>query len=139
MRDSGALTHFIKKQIRHYKIEDRAGLRKVEEDAWHQAFERYLVDLECPYPHTEANGPKVLEWLLSHAIGLEFSDRGEQSRRSRPADTASAASESVSFPAHTLQHQSSMRQGQGLPPCPRATRESPLNKARLGTGALASQ
>lgn len=70
------LVLFLEDQkIRHYKIEDRTGLRQVNSPEWSQVFRTYTNDLKCPKELlTELD---QLKWLISYAIKLEYFDNGE--------------------------------------------------------------
>lgn len=61
-------------KIRHYKIEDRAGLRAVNDATkWEAAFAKYTHDLGCP---TLLKSPsEILAWILGYAVKLEYGDR----------------------------------------------------------------
>lgn len=61
-------------KIRHYKIEDRAGLRAVNDAAvWEKAFEKYKHDLGCP--ESLKTQIEILSWILGYAVKLEYGDR----------------------------------------------------------------
>lgn len=59
-------------KIRHYKIEDREGLRQIKNNDWQKYFDKYLKDLACPIPINKSM--ECFEWLLSFAVRLEYSD-----------------------------------------------------------------
>ncbi|XP_014671876.1 PREDICTED: UPF0568 protein C14orf166 homolog isoform X2 [Priapulus caudatus] len=59
-------------KIRHYKIEDRDALRKLQNPDWQEVFTQYLKDLECPVIDSDAT--TILDWLLGLAVGLEYGD-----------------------------------------------------------------
>nr|CAD7393752.1 unnamed protein product [Timema cristinae] len=61
-------------KIRHYKIEDRQSLRDIKSADWPKAFKRYRNDLACPVQGDKDS--EHLEWLLSFAVRLEYSDNG---------------------------------------------------------------
>nr|CAD7439104.1 unnamed protein product [Timema bartmani] len=61
-------------KIRHYKIEDRQPLRDIKSADWPKAFKRYRNDLACPVQGDKDS--ENLEWLLSFAVRLEYSDNG---------------------------------------------------------------
>lgn len=61
-------------KIRHYKIEDRENLRKIDSQNWHTHFKKYLEDVECPFLSGKLTDQ--LEWLISYAVKLEYSDNG---------------------------------------------------------------
>ncbi|KAG5681509.1 hypothetical protein PVAND_010935 [Polypedilum vanderplanki] len=64
--------------IRLYKIEERAELRKITSPEWNKAFEKYKEDLNCPKElKTDID---QLKWILSYAIKLEYSDNVDQYR-----------------------------------------------------------
>lgn len=62
-------------KIRHYKIEERADLRKIDSPRWTNAFKKYLQDLACSCLHGTLI--EQLEWLISYAVKLEYSDNGK--------------------------------------------------------------
>lgn len=61
-------------KIRHYKIEDRAGLRNIDEESWKEAYDSYQKDLVSPASKGTLN--EQLNWLLSYAVRLEYADNG---------------------------------------------------------------
>lgn len=61
-------------KIRHYKIEERDGLRNIEKDGWKEAFNTYQRDLVSPVAEGTPN--EQLNWLLSYAVRLEYADNG---------------------------------------------------------------
>lgn len=69
-------------KIRHYKIEDRAGLRNSGQDGWLKAFASYLTELGCPYKPTDKNS--VLDWVLGYAVRLEYGDEVEKFKAIKP-------------------------------------------------------
>uniref|UniRef100_U5EZP8 Putative trna-splicing ligase complex n=1 Tax=Corethrella appendiculata TaxID=1370023 RepID=U5EZP8_9DIPT len=73
-RDFRNLVLWLEDQkIRHYKIEDRAGLRKISiPHEWDDAYKQYKIDLNFP-PQLKSKGEE-LQWLLLYAIKLEYSD-----------------------------------------------------------------
>ena len=62
-------------KIRHYKIEDRATLRKVNSPEWPKVFNKYKNDLSCP-KELKTNLDQ-LNWIAAYAIKLEYLDNGE--------------------------------------------------------------
>lgn len=66
-------------KIRQYKIEDREGLRQVNNlKVWEPAFTKYKIDLEME----NLNDPlEELAWLLGHAVKLEYSDNTDEYNR----------------------------------------------------------
>lgn len=62
-------------KIRQYKIEDRVGLRMVENLVeWEKAYQQYKMDIGIPIFDTAL---EELSWLLSYAVRLEFLDAPE--------------------------------------------------------------
>lgn len=84
--------------IRHYKIEDRAELRKITSPEWTKAFEKYQVDLNCPKElNTEID---QLKWIISYAIKLEYTDnldkyRSMTSQKIKEAEKSQTSAPSV--------------------------------------------
>lgn len=62
-------------KIRHYKIEDREGLRLIDSPKWEDSYQKYLRDVACPF--MKAKRADQLEWLIGHGINLEYSDNGK--------------------------------------------------------------
>lgn len=62
-------------KIRHYKIEEREGLRNIDGDNWKEAYDIYQRDLVSPA--TEGQPNEQLNWLLSYAVRLEYADNGK--------------------------------------------------------------
>lgn len=62
-------------KIRHYKIEEREGLRNVDSDSWNEAYDSYQKDLVSPANDGTPN--EKLNWLLSYAVRLEYADNGK--------------------------------------------------------------
>ncbi|XP_046848254.1 RNA transcription, translation and transport factor protein-like [Xenia sp. Carnegie-2017] len=63
-------------KIRLYKIEERTLLRATDHKDWPLAFKQYIADLECPV--NSERKEQVLDWLLGHAIRLEYADKASQ-------------------------------------------------------------
>lgn len=59
-------------KIRHYKIEEREGLRNIDSNSWISAYVTYQKDLVSPVVETSPN--EQLNWLLSYAVRLEYAD-----------------------------------------------------------------
>lgn len=59
-------------KIRHYKVEDRDALRKIDSDDWPSTFNQYINVLACPVKSDKK--AELLEWLLGHAVRLEYED-----------------------------------------------------------------
>jgi RLL motif containing protein 1 len=63
-------------KIRHYKIDERADLRKVNSDDWNKAFEKYRNDLNCPKElKSELD---QLKWICNYAVKLEYLDNRDE-------------------------------------------------------------
>ncbi|KAK2586979.1 hypothetical protein KPH14_010952 [Odynerus spinipes] len=58
-------------KIRHYTIEKRNDLRNITSDKWPEVFQTYCKDVKCPIT---TNPLDQLEWLIGHAISLEYVD-----------------------------------------------------------------
>lgn len=67
-------------KIRFYAVEDRTPLRTMDQK-WFSVFQEYLKQLGCPHKIKEplAGNDKivVVDWILSHAIGLAYRDNVE--------------------------------------------------------------
>ena len=59
------------KCIRHYKIEDRAALKEIKNEAWISTLKKYLSELKCPVENLSKKAA-VVNWLLSNAIQLKY-------------------------------------------------------------------
>jgi len=66
-------------KIRHYKIEDRAGLRDLEAKNWSSDLHKYLTDMACPM--VSGSQEEILDWLLGQAVKLEYGDRAEEYKK----------------------------------------------------------
>lgn len=62
-------------KIRHYKIEEREGLRNFNSEGWKEAYNTYQRDLVSPAAGLSPN--EQLNWLLSYAVRLEYADNGK--------------------------------------------------------------
>uniref|UniRef100_A0A1B0CKB8 Carnitine deficiency associated protein n=2 Tax=Lutzomyia longipalpis TaxID=7200 RepID=A0A1B0CKB8_LUTLO len=63
-------------KIRHYKIEDRAELRKIDSNEWDAAYAKYKVDLKVP---AGLGSPiEELAWIMGYAVRLEYFDNVEK-------------------------------------------------------------
>ncbi|XP_030855191.1 RNA transcription, translation and transport factor protein [Strongylocentrotus purpuratus] len=62
-------------KIRFYKIEDRADLRNKSSTQWPKAFVKYIQDLQCPLDGSDRLA--VCDWILGHAIRLEFGEKAQ--------------------------------------------------------------
>jgi len=61
-------------KIRHYKIEDREVLRQTESHDWDKGYQMYKQALDCPIKGGKRK--EEIDWLLSYAIRLEYTDEG---------------------------------------------------------------
>jgi RLL motif-containing protein 1 len=48
-------------KVRHYKIEERGGLRNMTSCDWTKCLQQYLDDLGCPYQQSQR--PQLTDWL----------------------------------------------------------------------------
>eukprot|EP00887_Chlorella_sp_A99_P003222 scaffold9.g3222.t1 len=62
-------------KVRRYPIDGREALKAADPAAWEAGFARYLADVECPLKLESGNRRAVLQWLLAHAVGLEYQDK----------------------------------------------------------------
>lgn len=76
-------------KIRHYKIEDRAGLRNTNGSDWSKALQHYMEELGCPYQVAERT--LVIDWMLGYAIRLEYGD-ADQYKAVTPASVQKMSS-----------------------------------------------
>lgn len=60
-------------KIRHYKIDDRAGLREHKGAEWERSFQQYLKELECPF-NFGMHSQSVVDWLLGVALRYDYKD-----------------------------------------------------------------
>jgi hypothetical protein len=76
--DENQFRHMIlwleEQKIRHYKIEDREPLRQYQSPEWIKCYQQYKDDLACPI--VSGKLAEELDWLLSYAVRLEYSDNG---------------------------------------------------------------
>ena len=63
------------RKIRELEIEEREGIRN-DSPIWDQAMQNYLERLACPFQWSDKNVIKILNWLISHSIRLEYEDCG---------------------------------------------------------------
>uniref|UniRef100_A0A1L8DAK3 Putative carnitine deficiency-associated protein n=1 Tax=Nyssomyia neivai TaxID=330878 RepID=A0A1L8DAK3_9DIPT len=59
-------------KIRHYKIEDRAELRKIDSNEWDAAYAKYKVDIKIPAGLKSPT--EELAWIMGYAVRLEYFD-----------------------------------------------------------------
>lgn len=62
-------------KVRHYKIEERGGLRNMTSSDWTKCLQQYLDELGCPYQPSQR--PQLIDWLLGYAVRLEYGDNGK--------------------------------------------------------------
>jgi RLL motif-containing protein 1 len=74
----GLISWLEDQKIRHYKIEDRAGLRDAGSSDWPKAFKKYLEDLSCPIADADKNS--LIDWILGYAVRLEYGDNTDKYR-----------------------------------------------------------
>ncbi|EFN59917.1 hypothetical protein CHLNCDRAFT_18675 [Chlorella variabilis] len=65
-------------KVRQYPMDGRQQLQSGDPAEWRAALQKYLADLECPIKPDAANHRAVLQWLLTHAVGLEYTDASQQ-------------------------------------------------------------
>jgi RLL motif-containing protein 1 len=60
-------------KIRHYKIDDRAGLRQITspDGDWEKEFQDYLTSLDCPMLNRKE---EIIDWLMGIAVRFEYAD-----------------------------------------------------------------
>lgn len=63
-------------KIRHYKVDDRDGLRDLTSVVWPLTYKKYLDDLACPVKSNQVG--EEIEWLLGLAVRLEHNDNSEK-------------------------------------------------------------
>ncbi|KAK9844113.1 hypothetical protein WJX81_004754 [Elliptochloris bilobata] len=63
-------------KVRLYPVDARGSISDVRSAAWPSVFNQYLTDLECPLEHSDqsASRGETLDWLLRHAVSLEYAD-----------------------------------------------------------------
>ncbi|CAK1551617.1 unnamed protein product [Leptosia nina] len=90
-------------KIRHYKIEEREGLRNIDSDTWKEAYNTYQKDLVSPVNDGTMN--EQLNWLLSYAVRLEYADnvtkykdvKAEQPKQAAPNVVSSNPLDNLDF------------------------------------------
>ncbi|XP_053599692.1 RNA transcription, translation and transport factor protein [Plodia interpunctella] len=81
-------------KIRHYKIEEREGLRNIDSDKWNEAYHVYQRDLVSPTVDGQPN--EQLNWLLSYAVRLEYADNVDKYKDAKVEETKQATPNVVS-------------------------------------------
>nr|XP_013190136.1 unnamed protein product [Amyelois transitella] len=81
-------------KIRHYKIEEREGLRNIDSDSWNEAYDVYQRDLVSPTVDGQPN--EQLNWLLSYAVRLEYADNVDKYKDAKVEETKQATPNVVS-------------------------------------------
>ncbi|KAK9841718.1 hypothetical protein WJX74_010795 [Apatococcus lobatus] len=89
------------RKIRQYKIEQRKGIGDSSASDWEKHFSQYLQDLECPIPFEADAAPSLLDWLLHHAVSLEYQDAAPKMSIPESSSTPEASS-GPSEPAFTF-------------------------------------
>ena len=64
-------------KIRHYKIENRAGLHNHQGEEWKQTFHQYLNDLQCPF-NFSTHPHSVIDWLFGVAVRHDYGDAAKE-------------------------------------------------------------
>eukprot|EP00040_Diaphanoeca_grandis_P007318 m.40491 g.40491 ORF g.40491 m.40491 type:complete len:240 (-) comp18508_c0_seq2:271-990(-) len=77
-------------KICFYAIDERQPLRQIHDPTWNSALAQYLVDVGCPYKHGSVPGQQliVLDWMLGHAIALEYNDNVDMFSNVKPRNAA---------------------------------------------------
>jgi hypothetical protein len=73
-------------KIRGLEVSDRAAL-KVDSAAWEEAFRNYLAVLNCPFIFEASTLLDCVDWLVSYAVSLEYSDKAEKRRSQEEFNT----------------------------------------------------
>lgn len=87
------------RKIRFYAPEDRKALDAIESATWHTALQAYIKDLggeAAVVIASKKDREVIVDWLLSYAIGMEYSDRADTLQKlvtapSAPTPQAAAA------------------------------------------------
>jgi hypothetical protein len=75
------------RKIRFYAPEDRVKLDDLQDSGWTSTFASYVSDLggaSNVCVKTTEDRIRVLDWLLSYAIGMEYSDRVDELQKVQP-------------------------------------------------------
>lgn len=64
-------------KIRELQISEREGLKVDRGQLWDTSFQEYLTRLSCPLTASPETLPECVEWLVSHAIAVEFEECSE--------------------------------------------------------------
>lgn len=79
-------------KIRHYKIEERAALRDLDNSRWEEAFDKYWNDVGFPISDWKSlERSQVVDMLLSYALRLEYGDNVEKFKAITPEAAKEAA------------------------------------------------
>ncbi|XP_023951082.1 RNA transcription, translation and transport factor protein [Bicyclus anynana] len=81
-------------KIRHYKIEEREGLRNIDSEQWKKAYNTYQTDLVSPVVQGTPN--EQLNWLLCYAVRLEYADNVTKYKNAKVEEPKKAAPNVVS-------------------------------------------
>lgn len=81
-------------KIRHYKIEEREGLRNIDSKSWNEAYNTYQKDLVSPV--AEGTPSEQLNWLLSYAVRLEYADNVDKYKNAKIDEPKQSAPNVVS-------------------------------------------
>ncbi|XP_033105343.1 RNA transcription, translation and transport factor protein-like [Anneissia japonica] len=82
-------------KIRFYAIEDRESLRKSTGEQWIKTYEQYLKDIVCPYIGSDR--ATIAEWLLGHAVRLEYAEQVDKYKAVSVESTVKGASSEDPF------------------------------------------
>jgi len=66
-------------KIRHFKIDDRAGLRDISNSGWPVSFQQYLASMACPV--MGETPVEILDWLVGQAVKLEHADNAGEYKK----------------------------------------------------------
>ena len=100
------------RKIRFYAPEDRKALDSTDAPTWPAALQAYVQDLggdvqsltgKAAAPDTKVAREVVADWLLSYAVGMEYSDRADTLSKLEAAPAAAA-------PAHAGAARAGLRQ-----------------------------
>ena len=79
------------RKIRIYSPEDRVTLDNIKDPNWAVAFSAYIAELGGSSDsgfETPGERGRVLDWLLTYAIGMEYSDRAEELQKIQVEDAS---------------------------------------------------
>lgn len=91
-------------KIRHYKIEDRQGLRNIASPEWPNFFNQYLDDLGCSIKSKDQSS--LTDWILGYAVRLEYADHLDEFKTVLSAAGKTPANTTSDNPLNDLDFQS---------------------------------